>query len=54
MHQIKIQTKPSQLLITQINQGTNHLFLNLPLDEYIDNSKYTNFEFQMQDQMKHN
>jgi hypothetical protein len=25
MHQIQIQTKPSQLLIKQINQGTNHL-----------------------------
>jgi hypothetical protein len=25
MHQIQIETKPSQLLITQTNQGTNHL-----------------------------
>jgi hypothetical protein len=25
MHQIQIQTKASQLLITQINQGANHL-----------------------------
>jgi hypothetical protein len=25
MQRIQIQTKPSQLLITQINQGTNHL-----------------------------
>jgi hypothetical protein len=25
MHRIQIQTKPNQLLITQINQGTNHL-----------------------------
>jgi hypothetical protein len=28
-------------------------FLNLPLDEYIDNSKSTKFEFRIQDQLKH-
>ncbi len=29
-------------------------FLNLPLDECIDNSKCTKFEFQIQDQLMHN
>jgi hypothetical protein len=30
MHRIQIQTRISQLLITHINQGTNHLVYQSP------------------------
>jgi hypothetical protein len=54
MRRIQIQTRTSQLLITHINQGINHLVSQSPLDEYIDNSKWTKFEFRIQNQLKHN
>jgi hypothetical protein len=38
---------------SQSNQGTDTWFLNLPVDESIDN-KNTKFEVQIQDPMKHN
>jgi hypothetical protein len=37
---------------SQSNQGTDTWFLNLPVDESIDN-KNTKFEVQIQDPMKH-
>jgi hypothetical protein len=54
MRRIQIQTRTSQLLIRPINKAQTTYFLNLPLDEYINNSKCTKFEFQIKDQSKHN
>jgi hypothetical protein len=42
---IRIQTKASQLLITTQTNALITWFLNLPLDEYIDNTKTQNLNF---------
>jgi hypothetical protein len=41
MHQIQIQTKSNQLIITQINQDTNHLVSQTPLHHLMETTLST-------------
>jgi hypothetical protein len=44
---IQIQTKAIQLLITNQTMVLTTWFLNLPLDEYIDNTKAQSLNFEL-------